>query len=151
MSRCTCSRIYLVDNHLLNLNFQKFNNFNWIVFHIIMGIPWDGTGMNCYVMGQTNMSHGQSCKKNYSMPTKCYTTRFLQEATQHQNRWPPRSCQKLSPCTKRFISVPASRAWRSAHIWEKQICLKIQQRQRNAKWFQTLLLPPSGSFNSKKF
>jgi len=25
-----------------------------------MGIPWDGTGINCYVMGQTNMSHGQS-------------------------------------------------------------------------------------------
>jgi len=23
-----------------------------------MGIPWDGTGMNCYVMGQTSMSHG---------------------------------------------------------------------------------------------
>jgi len=48
-------------------------------------------------------------------------------------------------------SVPASRAWRSAHMWEKQICLKIQQRQRNAKWFQSLLLPPSGSFNSKNF
>jgi len=29
--------------------------------------------------------------------------------------------------------------------------LKIQQRQRNGKWFQSLLLPPSGSFNSKKF
>jgi len=25
-----------------------------------MGIPWDGTGINCSVMGQTNMSHGQS-------------------------------------------------------------------------------------------
>ena len=48
-------------------------------------------------------------------------------------------------------NVPASRAWRSTHIWGKQICLKIQQQQRNAKWFQSLLLPPSGSFNSKKF
>ena len=28
---------------------------------------------------------------------------------------------------------------------------KVQQRQSNAKWFQSLLLPPSGSFNSKKF
>jgi len=25
-----------------------------------MGIPWDGTGIYCYVMGQTNMSHAQS-------------------------------------------------------------------------------------------
>jgi len=58
------------------------------------------------------------------------------------------------PCTKVYLvptSVPASRAWRSANIWEKQICLKIQQRQRNAKWFQSLSLPPSGSFNSKEF
>ena len=51
-----------------------------------MGIPWDGTGINCYVMGQTNMSHGQSCKNTYGMPSKCCTTHFLQEATQHQNR-----------------------------------------------------------------
>jgi len=42
-------------------------------------------------------------------------------------------------------------ACRGGHIWEKQICLKIQQRQRNAKWFQSLLLPLTGSFNSKKF
>jgi len=27
-----------------------------------MGIPQDGTGINCYVIGQTNMSHGQSCR-----------------------------------------------------------------------------------------
>jgi len=27
-----------------------------------MGIPWDGTGTNCYGMGQINMSHGQPCK-----------------------------------------------------------------------------------------
>jgi len=40
----------------------------------------------------------------------------------------------------------ARNVW-SAHIWEKQICLKIQQQQRNAKWFQSLLLP---SFNSNK-
>jgi len=26
-----------------------------------MGIPWDGTGMHCYGMGQINMSHGQPC------------------------------------------------------------------------------------------
>jgi len=28
-----------------------------------MGIPWDGTGINCYGMGmgQINMSHGQPC------------------------------------------------------------------------------------------
>jgi len=25
-----------------------------------MGIPWDEIGINCYVMGQTNMPHGQS-------------------------------------------------------------------------------------------
>jgi len=24
-----------------------------------MGIPWDGTGINCYGMGQINMSRGQ--------------------------------------------------------------------------------------------
>jgi len=24
-----------------------------------MGIPWDGTSINCYGMGQVNMSHGQ--------------------------------------------------------------------------------------------
>jgi len=24
-----------------------------------MGIPWDGTDINCYGMGQINMSHGQ--------------------------------------------------------------------------------------------
>jgi len=24
-----------------------------------MGIPWDGTGINCYGMGQINMSNGQ--------------------------------------------------------------------------------------------
>ena len=53
----------------------------------------NGTGINCYVMGQTNMSHGQSCKNTYSTPAKCCTTRFLQEATQHQNRWSPRSCK----------------------------------------------------------
>jgi len=46
-------------------------------------------------------------------------------------------------------SVPASRTRRSAHICEKQICLRIQQRQSNAKWFQSLSLPPSGFFNSK--
>jgi len=56
-----------------------------------------------------------------------------------------------NPDPVHYWSVPASRAWRSAHIWEKQICLKVQQRQSNAKWFQSLLLPPSGSFNSKKF
>jgi len=65
-----------------------------------MGIQWDGTGINCYVMGQTNMFHGQSCKNTYSRPSKCCTTRFLQEATQHQNRWSPRSCKKLSPCQR---------------------------------------------------
>jgi len=27
-----------------------------------MGIPWDGTGINCYGMGQINMSHGQPCE-----------------------------------------------------------------------------------------
>jgi len=26
-----------------------------------MGIPWDGTGINWYGMGQINMSHGQPC------------------------------------------------------------------------------------------
>jgi len=39
-------------------------------------------------------------KTTYITPSKCCTTRFLQEATQHQNRWPPRSCKKLSPWTK---------------------------------------------------
>ena len=34
-----------------------------------MGIPWDGTGINCYVMGQTNMSHGQSYKTLYPFHT----------------------------------------------------------------------------------
>jgi len=29
-----------------------------------MGIPWDGIGINCYGMGQTNMSHEQSCAYN---------------------------------------------------------------------------------------
>jgi len=27
-----------------------------------MAIPWDGTGIDCYGMGQINMSHGQPCK-----------------------------------------------------------------------------------------
>jgi len=27
-----------------------------------MGIPWDGTGINCYGMEQINMTHGQPCK-----------------------------------------------------------------------------------------
>ena len=66
-------------------------------------VGWDGTGINCYVMEQTNMSHGQSCKNTYSTTSKCCTTRFLREATQHQNSWPPRSCKKLSPCTKSFL------------------------------------------------
>ena len=39
----------------------------------------------------------------------------------------------------RLLYTSGSRAWQSAHVWEKQICLKIQQRQRNAKWFQSLL------------
>jgi len=68
-----------------------------------MGILWDGTSVNFYVMGQTNMSHGQSCKNTYSTPSKWCTTRFLQEATQHQNRWPPRSYKKLSPRTKNLL------------------------------------------------
>jgi len=58
--------------------------------------------------------------------------------------WTELGLQKYPICS---TLVPASRAWRIAHVWEKQICLKIQQRQRNAKWFQPLLLPPSGSFN----
>ena len=51
------------------------------------------------------------------------------------------------PC--HLYLVRTSRAWRSAHIWKKQICLKLQQQKRNAKWFQSLLLPPSYSLNSK--
>jgi len=27
-----------------------------------MGIPCDGTGINCYGMGQIKMSHGQPCR-----------------------------------------------------------------------------------------
>jgi len=45
------------------------------------------------------------------------------------------------------VPVPTSRVWRNAHIREKQFCLKIQQRQSNVKWFQSLLLPSSGSIN----
>jgi len=79
------------------------------------------------------------------------------------NTFPPRSNSAPKPLTatlmqevitthQKFLkSVPASRAWGSAHILEKQICLKIQQRQSNAKWFQSLLLLPSVFFNSKKF
>jgi len=63
------------------------------------------------------------------------------------NIWPDWT-PKSGSCTP---LVPASRTWWSAHIWVKQIWLKIQQRQRNAKWFQSLLLPLSGSFNSTKF
>jgi len=36
-----------------------------IHINIIMGIPWDRTGINCYMMGQTNMSHGQSWPKGF--------------------------------------------------------------------------------------
>jgi len=36
-----------------------------------MGIPWDGTGINCYGMGQISMSHGQPvnrpCLLHWSM------------------------------------------------------------------------------------
>jgi len=59
-----------------------------------------------------------------------------------------RSCHHARKVT---LSVAAGRAWRSADIWEKQICFKIHQRQCNAKWFQSLLLPPSGFFNSENF
>jgi len=32
-----------------------------------MGISWDGTGINCYGMGQINMSHGQPGKINEAL------------------------------------------------------------------------------------
>jgi len=97
----------------------------WIVYNI-RGIPWDGTGINCYCdgTGQTNMFHEwQSCKN--TTPSKFCTTRFLQEATHHQNRWQPCSRKKLSPCTKSFLMCTCQSRLTSAHIWEKQICLKI--------------------------
>jgi len=79
------------------------------------------------------------------------------------NTFPPRSNsapkaltatlkQEIITIHAKFLeSVPASRSCRSAHKWEKQISLKIQQRQSSTMWFQSLLLPPSGSFNSKNF
>jgi len=78
---------------------------SYTVFHIniIMRVPWDGTDINCYVMGQTNMSHWQSCKNTYSTPSKCCTTRFLQEATQHQNRWP--LMQAVITMHEKFLKV----------------------------------------------
>jgi len=33
---------------------------------------------------------------------------------------------------RKVLSVTVSRAWRSAHIWEKQICLELQQQQSKA-------------------
>jgi len=35
-------------------------------------VPWDGTGINCYVMGmgQINMSHGQSCEIRESIASE---------------------------------------------------------------------------------
>jgi len=41
--------------------------------------------------------------------------------------------QEFITMHEKFLKVYL--ACRSAHIWEKQICLKIQQRQRNAEWF----------------
>jgi len=44
------------------------------------------------------------------MPAKRCITGSLQEPTQHQQHWPPRSCKKLSPHTwKVSQSVPVSR------------------------------------------
>jgi len=76
------------------------------------------------------------------------------------NTFPPRSRSASKPLTatlmQEFITMHEKffqvyLACRSAHIWELQICLKIQQRQRNAKRFQSLLMPLGGSFNSKNF
>ena len=50
-----------------------------------MGIPRDGTGINCYGMGQINMSHGQPCQK------PLFTA----------NIW--RCCQKVRSCSYQHI------------------------------------------------
>jgi len=57
------------------------------------------------------------------------------------NTFPPRSNSALKSLTATLMqevitmhgkflkNLSAICSWRSAHIWEKQICLKIQQRQ----------------------
>jgi len=126
-----------------------------------MGILWDWTGINCYSMWWDRQIY---VSRTILQKHQWHAIKML------HNTFPPRSHSALIPLTVMLMqdvttimmqqvmtgrkvseSVLASRAWPSAHIWEKHICLKIQQPQRNAKWFQSLLLPPSGSFNSKKF
>jgi len=55
--------------------------------------------------------------KTYSTPSKCCTTCFLQEATQLQNCWPPRSYKRLSPRTKSFLKCTCqSRLTECSHV-----------------------------------
>jgi len=37
------------------------NCIPYYYYNNVMGIPWDGTGINCYGTGQINMSHGLPC------------------------------------------------------------------------------------------
>ena len=51
-ARCfSQTRVYLVHN-LSSIHYTKiFINLITLLNCILMGIPWDGTGMNCYGMG----------------------------------------------------------------------------------------------------
>ena len=80
-------------------------------------------------------------KNTYSTPSKC--------CIKHVPSKKPLSTKIADRCAHARsyhhtwkVSVTASRAWQNAHIWGKQICLKIHQLQSNAKWLQSLLLPP---------
>jgi len=55
-----------------------------------MGIMSDGTGINCYVIWQTNMSHGQSCKNTSGSRHAIKTL---------HNTFPPRSRSAPKPLT----------------------------------------------------
>jgi len=49
-------------------------------------------------------------------------TRSLREATEHQNRWPPRSCKKSSPNTKSFLKcICQSRLTECSHMGEANL------------------------------
>jgi len=62
-----------------------------------------------------------------------YNVNSTQSGPRRQTRlrfWPSiQNVWGLLPYMNSFFSAPASRAWRSAHIWEKQICLKMQHRK----------------------
>jgi len=75
-----------------------------------MGIPWDGTGINCCGMGQRNMSHGQTWK--FKAP--------------HMNE-----SQSWSLPSLNFLSADST--WLDMHIWLSLLnpCLHSGETRHN--------------------